>query len=75
MSETPIPETEISRAFIKVLVVASVVSVLMLTAALGCYRHRADYDTLPLDAFEPALRTVFATPRKSIYLGDSALGG
>ena len=34
-----------------------------------------DYDTLPLDAFEPALRTVFATPHKSIYLGDAALGG
>ena len=34
-----------------------------------------DYDTLPLDAFEPALRAVFATPRKSIYLNDSALAG
>ena len=34
-----------------------------------------DYDTLPLEAFEPTLRAVFATPRKSIYLGGSALAG
>ena len=34
-----------------------------------------DYDTLPLDAFEPALRAVLAAPRKSIYLSDSALAG
>ena len=31
-----------------------------------------DYDTLPLDAFEPAVRAVFARPRKSIYVADSA---
>ncbi len=29
-----------------------------------------EYDTLPLEAFEPAVRTVFAAPRKSIYLSD-----
>jgi predicted HD phosphohydrolase len=29
-----------------------------------------EYDTLPLEAFEPAVRTVFATPRKSIYQSD-----
>ena len=29
-----------------------------------------EYDTLPLEAFEPALRKVFATPRKSIYLPE-----
>lgn len=29
-----------------------------------------DYDTLPLEAFEPALRAVFARPRKSIYVKD-----
>ena len=34
-----------------------------------------DYDTLPLEAFEPTLRAVFATPRKSIYLGGDALAG
>ena len=34
-----------------------------------------DYDTLPLEAFEPALRAVLAAPRKSIYLSDSALAG
>lgn len=28
------------------------------------------YDTLPLEAFEPAVRAVFAKPRKSIYLAD-----
>jgi predicted HD phosphohydrolase len=27
-----------------------------------------EYDTLPLEAFEPALRKVFAAPRKSIYV-------
>ncbi len=31
-----------------------------------------DYDTLPLEAFEPALRAVLAAPRKSIYLGDDS---
>jgi predicted HD phosphohydrolase len=30
------------------------------------------YDTLPLDAFEPALRKVFAAPRKSIYVPGAA---
>jgi predicted HD phosphohydrolase len=30
------------------------------------------YDTLPLEAFEPALRKVFAAPRKSIYVPESA---
>ena len=30
-----------------------------------------EYDTLPLEAFEPALRVVFAAPRKSIYVPDS----
>jgi predicted HD phosphohydrolase len=29
-----------------------------------------EYDTLPLEAFEPAVRTVFAAPRKSIYQSD-----
>ena len=29
-----------------------------------------EYDTLPLDAFEPALRQVFRAPRKSIYHPD-----
>ena len=29
-----------------------------------------EYDTLPLEAFEPALRAVFAEPRRSIYLPD-----
>jgi predicted HD phosphohydrolase len=33
-----------------------------------------EYDTLPLEAFEPAVRKVFAAPRKSIYLGESADG-
>ena len=27
-----------------------------------------EYDTLPLEAFEPAVRQVFAAPKKSIYL-------
>jgi predicted HD phosphohydrolase len=30
-----------------------------------------DYETLPLEAFEPALRKVFAAPRKSIYVPRS----
>ena len=30
-----------------------------------------EYDTLPLEAFEPAVRKVFAAPRKSIYLPES----
>ena len=35
-----------------------------------------EYETLPLEAFEPAVRAVFAAPRKSIYLGDEgSLGG
>ena len=29
-----------------------------------------DYDTLPLEHFEPAVRKLFAAPRKSIYVGD-----
>lgn len=29
------------------------------------------YDTLPLEAFDAALRRVFAAPRKSIYVSDS----
>ncbi|HIG71055.1 MAG TPA: phosphohydrolase [Myxococcales bacterium] len=31
----------------------------------------AEYDTLPLEAFEPLVRKVFSTPRKSIYVPDS----
>jgi predicted HD phosphohydrolase len=31
-----------------------------------------EYDTLPLEAFEDALRRVFAAPRKSIYVPDAA---
>jgi predicted HD phosphohydrolase len=31
-----------------------------------------EYDTLPLEAFEPALRKVFAAPRKSIYVPEEA---
>jgi predicted HD phosphohydrolase len=30
------------------------------------------YDTLPLEAFEPAVRRVFAAPSKSIYLAEPA---
>jgi predicted HD phosphohydrolase len=30
-----------------------------------------DYETLPLEAFEPAVRAVFAAPRKSIYVPES----
>jgi len=29
------------------------------------------YDTLPLEAFEPAVRALFAAPRRSIYLAGS----
>ena len=31
-----------------------------------------EYETLPLDAFEPALRKTFAAPKKSIYVPDSS---
>jgi len=31
-----------------------------------------EYDTLPLEAFEPALRKVFSAPRRSIYLPESS---
>jgi len=31
-----------------------------------------EYDTLPLEAFEPAVRRVLATPKRSIYLAGSA---
>jgi predicted HD phosphohydrolase len=31
-----------------------------------------DYDTLPLEAFEPSVRRVLATPKRSIYLAGSA---
>jgi predicted HD phosphohydrolase len=30
----------------------------------------SDYDTLPLEAFEPAVRKLFSEPRKSIYLPE-----
>ena len=30
------------------------------------------YDTLPLEAFEPALRKVFAAPKRSIYVPEAA---
>lgn len=30
------------------------------------------YDTLPLEAFEPALRKLFAAPKKSLYVAESA---
>ncbi len=30
------------------------------------------YDTLPLTAFEPVVRRVFAKPRRSLYLGDES---
>ena len=33
-----------------------------------------EYDTLPLEAFEPAVRKVFSAPKKSIYLGESGGG-
>jgi predicted HD phosphohydrolase len=32
-----------------------------------------EYDTLPLEAFEPAVRKVFATPRKAIYMPEPAV--
>ncbi len=35
----------------------------------------AGYDTFPLEAFEPALRKVFAAPRKSIYVPEPAPSG
>jgi len=31
-----------------------------------------EYDTLPLEAFGPALRKIFAAPRKSIYVASSS---
>ncbi len=31
-----------------------------------------EYDTLPLEAFEPAVRELFALPRKSIYVSESS---
>jgi predicted HD phosphohydrolase len=31
-----------------------------------------EYDTLPLEAFEPAVHRVFAAPKKSIYVPESA---
>jgi predicted HD phosphohydrolase len=34
-----------------------------------------EYDTLPLEAFEPAVRRVFAAPRRSIYLPEPAAVG
>jgi predicted HD phosphohydrolase len=34
----------------------------------------ADYDTLPLEAFEPLVRKVFAEAKRSLYLGDTARG-
>ncbi len=33
-----------------------------------------EYDTLPLEAFEPAVRKLFAAPRKSIYAGVTSAG-
>ncbi|MCZ6782987.1 MAG: HD domain-containing protein [Proteobacteria bacterium] len=33
-----------------------------------------DYDTLPLEHFEPAVRKLFAAPRKSIYAGVTSAG-
>jgi predicted HD phosphohydrolase len=33
-----------------------------------------EYDTLPLEAFEPAVRAVFEKPRKSIYVGEDGAG-
>jgi predicted HD phosphohydrolase len=32
----------------------------------------SEYDTQPLESFEPALRKVFAAPRKSIYVPDAS---
>jgi len=34
----------------------------------------ADYDTLPLEHFEPLVRELFSTPRRSIYLPDAPQG-
>ena len=34
-----------------------------------------EYDILPLEAFEPALRAVFAAPRKSIYVSEASAAG
>lgn len=34
-----------------------------------------EYDTLPLEAFEPAVHEVFGAPKKSIYMPDSAAAG
>ena len=33
-----------------------------------------DFDTLPLDAFEPALREVFSRPRKSLFTNQENVG-
>lgn len=33
-----------------------------------------EYETLPLEAFESAVRGVFAAPKKSIYLGEDGAG-
>ena len=32
----------------------------------------SEYDTQPLESFEPALRKIFAVPRKSIYVPDAS---
>jgi predicted HD phosphohydrolase len=32
----------------------------------------SEYDTQPLESFEPALRKIFAKPRKSIYVPDAS---
>ncbi len=32
----------------------------------------SEYDTQPLESFEPALRKIFAEPRKSIYVPDAS---
>ena len=34
-----------------------------------------EYDTLPLDAFEPAVRALFAAPRKSIHAPEARAAG
>ena len=33
-----------------------------------------DYDTLPLEHFEPAVRKLFAAPRRSIYVAEPSAG-